>query len=950
MQLNLFINAALTPYRWQSMVIDQNTDGRVSTAEFERKLVRGVDTFPVCGAVVAIQNSVTLDWVFTGKVVRVEPQQVTGNHVLLKIACQDYTYLLETAIITTAVEYTGQTDQFVIQALFAAYFPEINTSLVAVVETLASVRFVDVSLAEALRQISQLTGAVWYLTPTQYLRYFAAGTQNASFELSDTPNNVTVFPYLRNPSYQNDFSNACNSATVLGALKDDGTSYTGQYFSIPSQSLYGTYSRTVVDRNIQSDGEAALRAEQEVVLYAYPQASGVITFNHDGLLVGQSVIITCVSQGMSGYYVTRSLRIQQITNTRTHYTAQVGAYRPDIVWQLREIARRAKQPTELPEVIPLAPGDVTIISITKVEDGVNIYLTLTYSPPGTNAADIGTFSRVGGHVQAPDGSATVLFAGNYDYNGVAGGVGAARYGTCVFVFPQPVVGATWRAYLTSGSSQYGSNAYMKTLVLDGLAGETPNITIPVGPTTVKAAPLAPNQTPVTVGDDKCRVVLVARGNRTKYKFSGSVTFDTANAEYEHLDKLRIVEDDVDGPVNMVTLLEIVAPAAPSPATGVVVVFNSPEFELPAIFDDIVALEFQALNMDGVITPASPRVEGLVIPCVSTDTPGGGVPLVIAPVTGFTVVDDGMMSTGEQHSFTWGCSLPASLDNFSGVKITITTTSGSPYVSITATGLLPPEVFISGYYSATIFINRIDLPGASENWTFRAVTVNAAGDGDNELTTAPTQVVSVGPPVGTVPDFATPADVAIIAIDESNNGLTMDLDVEYEPPGTDENLGTFVGVETYIEAPDASGYAVPGGGHDYDGDASLVGTVNTTGTAVAWVSGVKFPTTIIGRRVLINAVRYLVDARPTDTSLTLHTTAGNQSGVAYTARTGKLRLALSMPATSETWRIYLASKSEVYKKKLVLYGITGATPSSTIAVTALMGGELIITLDGIGVTY
>lgn len=196
---------------------------------------------------------------------------------------------------------------------------------------------------------------------------------------------------------------------------------------------------------------------------------------------------------------------------------------------------------------------------------------------------------------------------------------------------------------------------------------------------------------------------------------------------------------------------------------------------------------------------------------------------------------------------------------------------------------------------------------------------------------PADIVADGLP-GELVIYTMPGDVAIVAIDKSDDGLSLFLDVEYEPPGTsDFDLGSFAGVETYIEAPDASGNVQAGGGHDYDGDATLVGIVNTNGTAVAWVSGVKFPALIAGRRILINAVRYVVTTRTNDETLVLASTAGVQNGVAYTARTGLLRLVLPMPGGAETWRVYLASKSEVYKKKLVLDGLTGETPNMTVAV-------------------
>lgn len=59
-----------------------------------------------------------------------------------------------------------------------------------------------------------------------------------------------------------------------------------------------------------------------------------------------------------------------------------------------------------------------------------------------------------------------------------------------------------------------------------------------------------------------------------------------------------------------------------------------------------------------------------------------------------------------------------------------------------------------------------------------------------------------------------------------------------------------------------------------------GTVNTSGTAVTWVSGGKFFASWAGETILINGVSYTIATVNSSTSITLTTSAGTQSGVAY----------------------------------------------------------------------
>ena len=73
-------------------------------------------------------------------------------------------------------------------------------------------------------------------------------------------------------------------------------------------------------------------------------------------------------------------------------------------------------------------------------------------------------------------------------------------------------------------------------------------------------------------------------------------------------------------------------------------------------------------------------------------------------------------------------------------------------------------------------------------------------------------------------------------------------------------------------------------------SGLHGKVNTSGTAVSWVSGDKFTAQVVGKTVLIAGVEYLVDTFTDDQHIVLHTSAGTQTGVLYAVITGEFRVA------------------------------------------------------------
>ncbi len=62
--------------------------------------------------------------------------------------------------------------------------------------------------------------------------------------------------------------------------------------------------------------------------------------------------------------------------------------------------------------------------------------------------------------------------------------------------------------------------------------------------------------------------------------------------------------------------------------------------------------------------------------------------------------------------------------------------------------------------------------------------------------------------------------------------------------------------------------------------NLTGTVNTSGTAVTWVSGDHFVSNEAGKSIRINGTIYAIASYSSSTSITLTGSAGSQTGVAY----------------------------------------------------------------------
>jgi hypothetical protein len=85
---------------------------------------------------------------------------------------------------------------------------------------------------------------------------------------------------------------------------------------------------------------------------------------------------------------------------------------------------------------------------------------------------------------------------------------------------------------------------------------------------------------------------------------------------------------------------------------------------------------------------------------------------------------------------------------------------------------------------------------------------------------------------------------------------------------------------------SAGYAYidgggPGGSSTVPVDwATAVGTANTSGTGVSWVSGNIFPSDAAGQTIVINGVSYTIASVTSSTALVLTSSAGTQSGVQF----------------------------------------------------------------------
>lgn len=352
------------------------------------------------------------------------------------------------------------------------------------------------------------------------------------------------------------------------------------------------------------------------------------------------------------------------------------------------------------------PGDVQAIGsdpflIAVSESGGQATVSIEYDPPAT----IGSFAGVTFHNESPDGAEETNFSADYDYNGDPEGSGDARHGTLNVVLPRPTASITNRAYLTSRSKRY-----KKSLGYATGASPSPSRTYDLTAYVATDTPLAPNVTPVTTGDDACRVVTETHGDRFTWHLAGSVIAHTNDANYPYLSYIKILgfkNGQSDRPL-------VAAIQGPDPGLGDVIVYFEFEPCEPPASEESWVLEFQAWNTAGALTADSPQVSGLTVPHeLTTAAPNP---------QSFALVNLGWDETFQNLVFPWVVRLPVDRSNFYAFKICCTT----PDVTNQAmTGLqFPADADANGDIFGTILVARRDAPATAEDWTFNCIPINA----------------------------------------------------------------------------------------------------------------------------------------------------------------------------------------------------------------------------------
>jgi hypothetical protein len=125
---------------------------------------------------------------FHGTVTRVEDKPITGPHIgtLTVITARAKSQVVDQIVVNE--EYAaGQTLHDVVADLRTTYLAPYSITLDAGMGTGATLEaqtFVDVTLREVLNHLSEITGWVWRITPSDVLEFFSVGTKTTSYSMT----------------------------------------------------------------------------------------------------------------------------------------------------------------------------------------------------------------------------------------------------------------------------------------------------------------------------------------------------------------------------------------------------------------------------------------------------------------------------------------------------------------------------------------------------------------------------------------------------------------------------------------------------------------------------------------------------------------------------------------------------------------------------------------------
>jgi hypothetical protein len=277
----------------ESLSLSQTAEAgaKVATASFIVRDDDASETIAAKAAVTMIDGGITH---FAGEVAGTpEAEEFKAGGLDYHVECQDYNQLAHETVVTGSTWAAGGTsDADIIDSLWTTYRGEAdvnsttNVTEVVAAGDMPAFSCYACSLADAMDQLCEITGARWYIDFDKNLHYFATSGTTSSDGLSDSYDDKTTYRYW-NLTREGDVG-LVNAVYVLGMV----ASSSGWRTDATSVAAYGSREIAVKDEDIITEAGRNDRGDAILTANKDPKVSYELLTQHSGFSAGEKIPLT----------------------------------------------------------------------------------------------------------------------------------------------------------------------------------------------------------------------------------------------------------------------------------------------------------------------------------------------------------------------------------------------------------------------------------------------------------------------------------------------------------------------------------------------------------------------------------------------------------------------------------------------------------------------------------
>ncbi len=343
---------------------------------------------------------------FSGYVLRVRKTGIDDGKRQLALDCVSTAWRFGHPASLISASYSNDSDQniaiaLVTEAGLASEFTA-TTATVDSTKTGITTSFGPrATLAEALDQLAEMTGASWWVDADDTLHWNTdANASAAPWDVDcDSPNNSTTYDVI-DLEATDAADELGNDIVVVGG--EGSTSVRAEASDATSISAYGTFRRAFEDRAWVLQSTVDEIASAALASYKDPRFEFRFRTRVDGLLPNQLIDITCADFGLSSESaVIRRVEMTQENSSQTLYRVQGGDRPSQLESLLRTLQSKGASAGAKAETIRGLDFENTnseyvasASSVPNLDDMGDFSLRITFSPEDVaSTADKGLVSK-----------------------------------------------------------------------------------------------------------------------------------------------------------------------------------------------------------------------------------------------------------------------------------------------------------------------------------------------------------------------------------------------------------------------------------------------------------------------------------------------------------------------------------------------------------------------------